>query len=488
VSVQSEQKRDASAKEWSQESVSIPDHWICASFEDVFDSLSLTGLKIPQKEYEPSGVYPVVDQGADLIGGYTNDERKVINRKKPVIVFGDHTKCFKYLPFPFAPGADGVKVLVPKLEVEGKYLFYACKALQLPDRGYSRHFSFLKKCKFPLSPKDEQRDIVAKIETLFSELDKGIESLKTARQQLKAYRQAVLKHAFEGKLTEQWRQQNSDKLEPPEQLLARIRQEREQCYQQELEDWKQAVKAWEDSGKEGRKPSKPKLPKGSGAEITSENLKELPYGWYWVRLSDLLQSSPQNGIYKPSSEYGDGFKIIRIDNFYDGAVVGGDKLKRLSLSVDEINAYGLALGDLIVNRVNSIEYLGKSALIRALNEPTVFESNIMRCSLVDGSISKEFITLFLNSRTGRKELCKNAKHAVNQASINQSDVGNAFLPLCSYDEQTEVVGNLESKLSQIESLNNEIDTQLEKSEILRQSILKRAFSGQLSSCIASALD
>ena len=91
----------------------------------------------------------------------------------------------------------------------------------------------------------EQRRIVAKIEELFSELDKGIESLKAARAKLNIYRQAVLKHAFEGKLTAQWREENKDKLETPEQLLARIKQEREARYEQQLQEWKAAVKEWE---------------------------------------------------------------------------------------------------------------------------------------------------------------------------------------------------------------------------------------------------
>ena len=78
----------------------------------------------------------------------------------------------------------------------------------------------------PLPPLMEQRRIVVKIEELFSELGKGVESLKTARAQLNVYRQAVLKHAFEGKLTAQWREENKDKFEKPDQLLARIKQER----------------------------------------------------------------------------------------------------------------------------------------------------------------------------------------------------------------------------------------------------------------------
>ena len=86
----------------------------------------------------------------------------------------------------------------------------------------------------PIPPEREQRRIAAKIEELFSELDKGIESLKMARRQLAVYRQSVLKHAFEGKLTARWRAENKDKLETPEQLLARIKRERSARYEQQL--------------------------------------------------------------------------------------------------------------------------------------------------------------------------------------------------------------------------------------------------------------
>ena len=92
-----------------------------------------------------------------------------------------------------------------------------------------------------LPPLREQHRIVAKIEELFSELDKAVESLTLARAQLKTYRQALLKAAFEGKLTADWRAANPDKLEPPETLLARIRAEREARYKQALADWQTAL-------------------------------------------------------------------------------------------------------------------------------------------------------------------------------------------------------------------------------------------------------
>jgi len=116
--------------------------------------------------------------------------------------------------------------------------------------------STLSSLEIPICPFDEQARIVAKIEELFSELDNGIENLRTAKEQLKVYRQAILKHAFEGKLTEQWREKNRDKLESPNQLLARIQAERDARYRQQVDDWKEAIKHWEVTGKPDSKPSK----------------------------------------------------------------------------------------------------------------------------------------------------------------------------------------------------------------------------------------
>ena len=206
------------ADNWSPKSYPIPDHWLYTELETAFENVPLTGKKLAQKNYDPAGDIPVVDQGASVIGGYSNDQEKLLKPDRPVIIFGDHTKCLKYITFPFIPGADGVKVLSPNYGIYPKFAFYACKSLRLPDRGYSRHYSFLKKCDFPLPPFNEQKRIVAKIEELFSELDNGIAALKTARAQLKVYRHAVLKHAFEGKLTAKWREENADKLESPQQL------------------------------------------------------------------------------------------------------------------------------------------------------------------------------------------------------------------------------------------------------------------------------
>ena len=136
-----------------------------------------------------------------------------------------------------------------------------------------------------------QRRIVTKIEELFSELDKGVESLKTARAKLNVYRQAVLKHAFEGKLTAQWREENKGRLEKPEKLLARIKQEREARYEQQLQEWKAAaVKKWEESGRFKTKPSSPRPPSFPEpfTDIELMALPEISCPWLWAKVGELF--------------------------------------------------------------------------------------------------------------------------------------------------------------------------------------------------------
>jgi type I restriction enzyme S subunit len=100
-----------------------------------------------------------------------------------------------------------------------------------------------------------------------------------------------------------------------------------------------------------------------------------------IELGGLIADGPTNGLYKPSSAYGDGFPILRINNFYDGRIVDISSLRRLDVSDIELSRFQLNEGDIVINRVNSLPYLGKSALVQGLLEPTVYESNMMRFSL-----------------------------------------------------------------------------------------------------------
>lgn len=159
--------------------------------------------KTKQKEYLSSGTLPIIDQGKFLIGGYSNDVDNELECELPVIVFGDHTKCVKYINFPFVPGADGIKVLKPKEGIYPKYLFYYTQYLtyRIEDKGYARHYQYIEKEDVLLPPLSEQERIVSRIEELFSELDNAVETLNATKSQLRLYKQAVLKDAFDGNLT-----------------------------------------------------------------------------------------------------------------------------------------------------------------------------------------------------------------------------------------------------------------------------------------------
>ena len=150
-----------------------------------------------------------------------------------------------------------------------------------------------------------------------------------------------------------------------------------------------------------------------------------PMEWPVEALGDVLSVEPQNGLYKPQSDYaqdGTGIPILRIDAFYDGRVTDFSRLKRLKCTDTERSRYLLMENDIVINRVNSLEYLGKCAWITGLIEPTVFESNMMRFHVDESRIDPCYMTRLLCSTFIYKQILNRAKKAVNQASINQGDV------------------------------------------------------------------
>lgn len=117
--------------------------------------------QILSSEIESNGRFPVVDQGQAFIAGYSDAEERVISKGLPLVIFGDHTRCLKYVDFPFILGADGTKVLKPRADLfDSKFFYFALLGLDIPNRGYNRHFTILKERKIPRPEKEEQRKIV----------------------------------------------------------------------------------------------------------------------------------------------------------------------------------------------------------------------------------------------------------------------------------------------------------------------------------------
>lgn len=157
-------------------------------------------------------------------------------------------------------------------------------------------------------------------------------------------------------------------------------------------------------------------------------------GWAVVPLKDVMQNAPQNGLYRPQKDYTDdenGVPIVRIDSFNDR---GPDvpKLRRLKCLPDEVERYGLATGDVLINRVNSPGNMGKTMGVYVLPEPVVFESNMMRFHPDEELVDTRYLVTYMTTPFGKRHFESHAKKAVNQASINQGDVNAlpVMLPPC----------------------------------------------------------
>jgi len=149
----------------------IPAHWATATFNDLFEVVSDRGKRLEQRSYSRQGALPVIDQGSEDIGGYTDALDLEYTGPLPILVFGDHTRRVKYVDRPFVVGAQGVKLLKPHEQLLPKFAFYQLKATALLDRGYGRHFALLRSQSFVIPPLDEQRRTIEIIESQFSRLD-----------------------------------------------------------------------------------------------------------------------------------------------------------------------------------------------------------------------------------------------------------------------------------------------------------------------------
>lgn len=200
-----------------------------------------------------------------------------------------------------------------------------------------------------------------------------------------------------------------------------------------------------------------------------------PKGWDTFRLGELITSGPFNGLYKHSSEYGEGTRILRIDGFYNGVLEDQNELKRVRLSSGEVEKYALCDKSIVINRVNSREYLGKCALIEGLNEPTVFESNMMNFKVDERLAIPSFVVDQLCTPYVKGQILTSCKDAVNQSSINQQDVKSIELripPMAVQNKYFEIA-------SKIRSSTNTARNQLVEFQYLFAALNQQAFAGQL---------
>ena len=335
--------------------------WEYICFESCLNKIP-KAKQVKTKEYNSGTKYPIISQEDKLISGYCDDESMLFHIDKPVIIFGDHTRVLKYIDFDFVVGADGVKIISPKENLNAKFLLYFLTWYNIPNLGYSRHYKLLKELDIPVPPLSTQLSIV-------SELDKINELIRLKKEQLKDYdnlAQSIFYEMF-------------------------------------------------------------------GDPVVNEK------GWEKKRLGEVC-SEIKYGTSKPACDNGK-YKYLRMCNLsYDGYLDLTD-IKRIDVSDEEIEKCIVRYGDILFNRTNSHELIGKTCMFDQ-QEPMVIAGYIIRVRLTKELMPQVLARMF-NLASIKKLLRSMAKGAVNQANINSKELASIQIPIPSLDLQQHFVKRIE---------------------------------------------
>jgi len=175
----------------------IPEGWEVVKVKNLFEKAKnkrIIGIKT--KEYLKEGKFPIIDQSNKFISGYTNDENRVYKGDLPIIIFGDHTKIFKFLDFPFALGADGTKILILKKNYNIKYIYYILNFIKFQNEGYRRHIDILREKVIAISSNSIEQQKIAEV---LSTIDELIELEKQKKEKLERYKKGLMNDLLTGR-------------------------------------------------------------------------------------------------------------------------------------------------------------------------------------------------------------------------------------------------------------------------------------------------
>ena len=294
---------------------------------------------------------------------------------------------------------------------------------------------------------------MANYEKLVNTKQKNSELLEESEKQksyAKLLRQNILQDAIEGKLTEEWRKNNPVVKGNPdfdaEALFEKIQEERiNEKKQKEL------------------------------SPITDEEKTfEIPEGWKWVRLGEIIKEPPRNGYSPKAVDFETPIKTLKL-----GAVTYGifdpNEYKYINEEIPKDAYCWLKNGDFLIERSNSVEYVGICAIYTGKDDEFMYPDLLMRFRTSD-SLSKEYIHKVLVSPFNRQYFMNNAKGSQKtMPKINQETVSNTLIPLPPLAEQTEIVSRVEKLLANVTELEKQITERETLTKQLMQSIMKDAF-------------
>jgi type I restriction enzyme, S subunit len=330
-------------------------------------------------------------------------------------------------------------------------------------------FDQIKAFHLSLPPRREQERISDALDELLSDLDAGVTAVERVRDKLKLYRAVVLKAAVEGALTVEWREQHTQ-TEPASELLKRILAERRRRWEEEQ------LRKFEETGREPPTNWKAKYKEPVAPDTT--DLPPLPDGWCWASFDQIgetqggLQKSPSR---KPIKNH---YPYLRVANVHRGSL-DLKELHRFELTEDELERLRLEPGDLLIVEGNgSRTEIGRCALWRGEVQDCVHQNHIIRVRPVQ-SIVPKYADLFMNSPTGQLAIQHVASSTSGLYTLSVVKIERLPLALPPEAEQEAIVEAVEDQLSVIDHLEVDMDAKLKNAQALRQSILRRAFGGEL---------
>ena len=474
----------------------LPNSWEHITLGEIVSKRSrgIVPNKTPDQMFELYSVPSLENGKPDLVAGkeigsnkQLVDEKTVllckinprINRAWIVGAFSQYSKIAstEWITFP------------PNESIVSKYLAYFLKQNEVRDflasnaSGVGGSLMRVKPAtiqdyRFPVPPTNEQKLIVAEIEKQFSRLDEAVAALMRIKANLKRYKASVLKAAVEGKLTEEWRKEHPD-VEPATELLKRILVERKKKSEEaDLEKMRAKGKEPKDD-KWKKKYKDPLFPDTS-------NLPELPHGWVWTNIEQLaeaipnaIKAGPFGSALKKSFYVPKGYKIygqeqvIKENPYYGDYYIDEDRYNKLS-------SCAVKPKDILISLVGTI---GRVLVLPDDIEPGIINPRLVKLSLDARLISAEFFTAYLQSPYV-KYLFTLVSHGGTMDILNLKILKEIPIPLPPIGEQKTVVYEIERVASIEQGLELEITKSIKRAERLRQSILKKAFSGRLVTQIA----
>ncbi|CDZ95590.1 restriction endonuclease subunit S [Pseudomonas saudiphocaensis] len=430
-------------------SMEAPANWLPASFDDVFAQISTSGKKVKTADVLVKGKFPVVDQGRKFITGYLDDAHLVVADDKPLIIFGDHTREVKWINFSFIPGADGVQVLKPHPEMDGRFLYFFLRNLPIESKGYARHFKIVKDATYLVPPLAEQTRIAAKLDELLAQVDTLKARIDGIPALLKRFRQSVLAAAVSGRLTEEWRAQHPGEIDQEELIQAR----------------RLTL---------GSKESSCTAPGG-----ICDGPAEIPGGWIGCEF-DLLCEIKHGYAFESEFFSDSGPIVLTPGNFTESGLLDFKKKRVVRLEGEFEQKWVLNNGDILVVMTDLSPkklILGKAVCLTS-NDVVLHNQRIGKVVPFSKQVSKDFLRLALLAPKTKQIVDETATGTVVQHTSPKKILAIPTL-LPPLAEQTEIVRRVEQLFSFADQLENKVNSAKIRIDHLTQSILAKAFRGEL---------